>query len=276
MPCIMVIHNIEIQNFGAIDHFKHDFEKEINIIQYCYRVEIFFAMQLILNHRVPYFPVHWTSRDTKIDALVNLSDKDYRLLATMNAKHNNLCVRAYDLHGNDVTKEYLYLTAHCYEQDNADIFHGGTENPLYGLARYFEEDSLHQRELSNRTEKLSEIKAFRAYLKAFVKISKPEIIRNGKPYEIVLEANGRYSVRHNGDNKTSVYLSESERVLYRYLCFLRTAEFWQGFEELRNLHSIKKPILVDNFIERLDESIDTQSLLERTKRLNKQIIILTV
>jgi hypothetical protein len=74
----------------------------------------------------------------------------------------------------------------------------------------------------------------------------------------------------------SVFLSESEQTLFRYLCFLRTAEFWQGFEELRNLHSVKKPILTRDFLERLDESIDTQNVLERTKRLNRQIIMLTI
>ena len=73
-----------------------------------------------------------------------------------------------------------------------------------------------------------------------------------------------------------VFLSESEQTLFRYLCFLRTAEFWQGFEELRNLHSVKKPILTQDFLERLDESIDLQDILERTRRLNRQIIILTI
>jgi hypothetical protein len=74
----------------------------------------------------------------------------------------------------------------------------------------------------------------------------------------------------------SVCLSESEQVLFRYLCFLRTAEFWRGFEELRNLHGIKKPLIIKDFLERLDESIDTKDIIDRTVKLGRQVIILTL
>jgi hypothetical protein len=143
--------------------------------------------------------------------------------------------------------------------------------------QYLDEDRYYSSgDLSKCTDRLSEIKAFRSYLKTFIKDFKPETIRDGKRYELYLKKDGRYAVRYKGDNDMPVFLSESEQTLFRYLCFLRTAEFWQGFEELRNLHSVKKPILTRDFLERLDESIDTQNVLERTKRLNRQIIMLTI
>jgi hypothetical protein len=73
-----------------------------------------------------------------------------------------------------------------------------------------------------------------------------------------------------------VCLSESEQILFRYLCFLRTAEFWRGFEEIRNLHGVKKPLIIKDFLERLDESIDTSSIINRTMELGRQVIILTL
>ena len=60
-------------------------------------------------------------------------------------------------------------------------------------------------------------------------------IRDGKRYELYLKKDGKYAVRYKGDNDMPVFLSEWQQTLFRYLCFLRTAEFWQGFEELRNL-----------------------------------------
>jgi hypothetical protein len=91
-----------------------------------------------------------------------------------------------------------------------------------------------------------------------------------------MKKDGRYAVRYKGENDMPVFLSDSEQTLFRYLCFLRTAEFWQGFEELRNLHGVKKPMLIGNFLERLDESMDTQDVLERTKQRNRQMIMLTI
>jgi hypothetical protein len=76
-------------------------------------------------------------------------------------------------------------------------------------------------------------------------------------------------------DEVPVFLSASDRTLFRYLCFLRTAEFWHGFESLRNLHEAGKPLVIRDFLERLDESINVGTLLERTAKLNRQIIILT-
>ena len=89
-----------------------------------------------------------------------------------------------------------------------------------------------------------------------------------------LKKDGKYAVRYKGDNDIPVFLSESEQTLFRYLCFLRTAEFWQGFEELRTLHALKKPLLVKDFLSRLDESINIENLLKRTTELERQVIIL--
>ena len=90
----------------------------------------------------------------------------------------------------------------------------------------------------------------------------------------VLDKNGKYRVRHPvfGDSEHS--LSQSEQIMFRYLCFLRTAEFWCGFEELRNLHSVKKPLIIKDLFERLDESVNTEELMQRTEKLQRQVIIL--
>jgi hypothetical protein len=57
---------------------------------------------------------------------------------------------------------------------------------------------------------------------------------------------------------------------------LKTAEFWRGFEELRNLHGVKKPLIVGNFLERIDEMVDVSEILKRTMTLNRQVVLLTV
>ena len=272
----MILKRITIQNLGAVDAFECDFENGLNIVKNRYTEEISGAIQFVLNHRASYLPRLWVSGSTRIEALVCILGKEYLLIVAPNLKQNDLCLRAYDVDGYEKTREYLYLTSHCAEQDLCEVFNKDAPKMFFKPIQYLDEDRYYSpSDLSKCTDRLSETKAFRSYLKTFIQDFKSETIRDGKRYEFYLKKDGRYAVRYKGDNDMPVFLSESEQTLFRYLCFLRTAEFWQGFEELRNLHCVKKPIIIADFLERLDESIDMQDILERTKRLNRQIITLT-
>lgn len=270
----MVLKRIAIRNFGTLERFEYDFEDGLNIINSRHTDEISHAICLTLGHKYFSLPEYRTGRNSVIEALVGIGEKEFYVV--IKNKSCNLCLNAHDKSGNELTKEYLYLTSHCREQDVSDVFGGGNKT-FFKLLQYLDEDRHYSsQELSKRTEMLSETKSFRSYLKSFIANSKPELIHDGKRYELCLDAKGKYVVRYRGDNDTPVFLSESEQTLFRYLCFLKTAEFWQGFEELRNIHSVKKPILIKDFLERLDETVDTQDMLERTRQLNRQIIVLTV
>ena len=273
----MILKFIGIRSLGTRDTFQYAFENGLNIVKNRYTEEISGAIQFVLNHRAFSLPKLWVRRSTQIEALVCILKKEYLLLATQNQKQNDLCLRAYDVDGHEKTREYLYVTSHCAEQDLCEVFDKNTSKMFFKPIQYLDEDRYYSpSDLSKRTDRLSETNAFRSYLKTFIKDFKSETIRDGKRYELYLKKDGRYAVRYTGENDMPVFLSESEQTLFRYLCFFRTAEFWQGFEELRNLHCVKKPIIIADFLERLDESIDMQDVLERTKRLNRQIIILTI
>ena len=271
----MILKRITIQNLGAVDAFEYDFENDLNIVRSRYTDEISGAIQFVLNHRAFSLPKLWVRRSTKIEALVCILGTEYLLIVAPNLKQNDLCLRAYDVDGHEKTREYLYLTSHCAEQDLCDVFDKDAKKTFFKPIQYLDEDRYYSpSDLSKRTDRLSETKAFRSYLKTFIKDFKSETIRDGKRYELYLKKDGRYAVRYKGDNDMPVFLSESEQTLFRYLCFLRTAEFWQGFEELRNLHALKKPLLVKDFLSRLDESINIENLLKRTTELERQVIIL--
>ncbi len=273
----MILKHITIQNLGSIDFLTHDFADGFNIVKRRYIDEISYAIQIVLNHKAISLPTFGARRGSKIEAIVSVEEKQYLLTATHDPKRENPRLQACDENGADVTREYLYLTSHCPEHDLADAFREAPEDCFFRVLQYADEDRYFRpKEFSKLTDGLSQIKAFRSYLRSFVKKFKSEPIREGKHYEFVLETNGRYGVRYKNEDNFPVVLSESEQTLFRYLCFLRTAEFWHGFEELRNLHSIKKPLLVEKFLERLDESIDIQDLVQRTMQLERQIIILSV
>lgn len=272
----MIIKELKVQNLGRISHFSHKFEEGANVLGDYRRDELSFAIRLIFNHKIPPPPSISVGVDTRIEATVLLAEKEYSVLATPdnNGRFKLFCQ---DSSGKDATHEYLYSTTHTYEQDMTDIFSGSEEEEvLLRFFKYANEDLYYSKdELSRNTGGLSNIKAFRRYLREFIESFEPELLRDGKGYEIVLRKDGRYAVRCRTYGLRSNMLSESERMMFKFLCFLRTAEFWQGFEEIRNLHSVKKPLLISGFLEKLDESIDVGELLLRTEKLKRQTILIT-
>ena len=43
---------------------------------------------------------------------------------------------------------------------------------------------------------------------------------------------------------------------------------------MRNLNGIRKPLVIKDLLERLDESVDVSELLERSLQLGRQMIVL--
>lgn len=268
----MLLKKISISHLGGIKKFSWKFSDTLNVVKERYTDELFCAITAVLHNKsTPCMLPIWICKESRIDAVVSINEKTFYIRITPNEDLNEIKLSAFDEQKRETTAEYLYLSSHCEEHDLSDIFIGNEKHAFLRILNYLNEPEMPDR----YDDGLLHIKAFRSYAFDYVQNFKPEPLREGKRYEIVLEKNGLYGVRYMDDGEQPVYLSESEQMLFRYLCFLKAAEFWQGFEEIRNLHSVKKPFIIKDFLERLDESIDVAELFSRTLKLGRQIIILT-
>ena len=273
----MILKSLTVQNLGSVDFFSCDFFDRLNVVKTRYIDTISAVLRFVLHHTSPPLPDCWVREDTRIDAHILLEGEHYLLVATPNQAQKDLCSFCYDERGVDVTLKYRYRSLHCAEQDVSDVFEGREDTMLLRCLQYTNADFYASpEELSAQTNGFSDTGAFRRHLRAFLDHFQPELLHDGKQYEIVLEKSGKYAVRCKIDTRTPPLLSESERTVFRYLCFLKTAEFWQGFEEVRNLHFVQKPLIIKDFLERLDASVNPENLLRRTAQLNRQILLLTL
>ena len=271
-----MIRSISIRNFGRIQNFTYRFTDLLNIVSDRATDELSCAIGLVLNSKstssLPHFEA---SEETEISARVDLEGEQYLIRAFWLSNKRCFKTFAFNSRGQKVTEDYMHYLDHCEQQDHADRFDGDQKSHHLCLVRHLgQEDPNLLHELHRTTDGYTRIRSFRAYLTNFIKNFQPENLCEGKQYEIAIDDNGIYTVRHP-KHGTDVYLSESEQRLFRYLCFLRTAEFWRGFEELRNINNVKKPLVVENFIEKLDDSIDLSYIANRTVRLGRQVILLS-
>ena len=267
----MFIQHITIENFGAIRHYDTEFRRGLNIVESRYTTEIHEAIAfLVCNDQVPGIPEQWLRDDLLISATICLEDTIY-----------TVCIRsvlgrpqmfATDPTGADATEQYQYALSHCEEQNGAELF-GGWEPYIHlRLCDYCDWDA--RDFLSDRTDRLIDTKTFHRYLLGYIRSFVPEPLGSKKNYLVSINQQGKFEVMLPGF-EGEIHLSETEKRLFSYICFLNVAEFWAGFEKMRDLHHEKKPLLIQDFLEFLDEGADISGLLTRTQKLHRQIIILT-
>lgn len=267
----MFIQHITIHNFGVIRYYDADLTQELNLIESRHTDEIAAVVGFLLcNTPPPTIPQQWLQADTQISAVINLEDTAYSICAK--PQLGQLQLIATDATGGDATAQYQYALSHCKEQDEIESFDGQDKEVPLRLCRYrYREDD---DDLSGRTERLADTNTFRRYLCQYTQDFRPEPINSKKKYQTAVSEQGIFEARYPGFSG-EVFLSETEEKLFLYICFLNIAEFWAGFEKIRDLHHEKKPLLIRDFIEFLDESANINALIARTQKLQRQIIILT-
>lgn len=127
-------------------------------------------------------------------------------------------------------------------------------------------------DFSKVTDGFGETRSFRALINQYIRGFSPIRLHNGKDFWLHLMPTGQFVIKNNNglENPT---LSESEDTLYHYLCFVCLAEFWSAAETIRNFNHINKPLIISDFLEHLDQSIDVSDILQRTAQINRQIFL---
>ena len=128
---------------------------------------------------------------------------------------------------------------------------------------------------SKATGGVGDTEYFRQYLNNYIKNFTPERIRENKQYMLTLDSEGRFIVT-DGVSEMQPCMSETEKTIYHFLCFIHIAEFWKGLEKIRNVNYEQKPLIIDEFIGKIDASIDPSPYITMAKKINEEsVFILT-
>ena len=174
----------------------------------------------------------------------------------------------------DCFEEFRGLMSASIEIDSLSFFKSsGWQDYSHRLNKYLRLIYQNDNVFFKHTNSFSSTRTFRAFITQYIKHFKPIRLRENRDYYLVLKQNGVFAV-YKGDSDESADLSENERMLSSYLCYLSLADFWERAERIRNLNTVTKPLVISDFMERLDESINTFEILNRTNRLSRQTILL--
>lgn len=201
-------------------------------------------------------------------------DKNYRIIGEKNAGEMQFSVAVYN-EDRECTEEYFAAISQSEEMDSSLYFHRLVRQDFpHKLLRYKDlQKHYPDGNFAQLTNGYGTTRSFRAFLTDYIKNFKPILLREGKNYFLEISECGAFTVIDSDRNETAD-LSESETLLYHYLSFISIADFWDRAEKIRNMNRVKKPLVVSEFLERLDESVDITEILRRTDRLDRQTIII--
>ena len=260
----MRIRSISIDNFGTIRQYETKFSSGFNEIRTSAAPAFAVALQILLWNKTPSYPKRWIRDATKIEAVVQTKQADYRVVLTPDRARAKLVLSAFDSNGADRTSHYLQTVPSDAEETDRNIFYGGNRNIYFALKCSDGE---------GRADAVSHTRTFASYRRQYAMHFKPLPIRNG--YFLALRENGSFAVEDARRRPYTGQLGESDERLARYLCFLQVAAFWDGFEQIRNIHHERKPLLLLDFLEYLDASVLASGKLRQAENLDRQILALT-
>lgn len=174
----------------------------------------------------------------------------------------------------ECTEEYFDIVRKAEEIDSGIFFHRFKRQDYpHKLFKYRDLLKYYPNgDFSALTNGYGTTRSFRGFMTDYIKHFKPIKLREGKELFLKLSSDGEFNVGYLGSDE-KVFLSESEQVLYHYLSFISVADFWSGAEKIRNLNRVNKPLIVSNFLERLDDSIDLSEIVRRTNEIDRQVIM---
>lgn len=272
----MIIKRITVKNFGSIQFYDAFLTSKLNILDTLFTWEISTVIELVLCSKV--LPECYSTSvrdDTLITAEVLVAESSYYIELKPTNK-GLLKLTVLDDKENDVTEFYRTIISHCTEQDTIDNFDGRDDSFPLRLCWYRGCDDYEvPKDLHSRSNYVVSTKTFRSHLVRYIKAFEPEPINNIKNYKATINNQGKFEVVYPGVSG-ELPLSETEEKLFWYICFLNVAEFWTDVENIRNMHHEKKPLIIKNFLEFLDQTTDIDGLIARTTKLGRQVIMLTL
>lgn len=265
-----IITHLTIVRLGKLSRFETSLDSCVNILKTEFSEEIILALTVLLNVTPkPVLPTAFIHDNTLILADILCSNEQYTVKIMPDTDKKELVTAAFDRYGNDVTRKYLYEMSHCADEDKLVLFdaeNSAAKDLIYG---YYNRDTLTSSE--NHIKKDVNTQAFRLWLRKFAQNSPPEPISRGGNLKAALNTDGNFSVISDSNH---FELSEQEKAIFNYICHLKALSLWDGFEEIRNFHYIKKPIIVRLFSPNREKTNSEEEFIEKMN-VGRQVITFT-
>ena len=136
------------------------------------------------------------------------------------------------------------------------------------LAFYKDNKYFYKGSFSTLTNGIGETRTFRAFVNEFIKKYEPELISKENDLWLSLKENGEFVVTKGENGEATADLTPKDFFLYNLLCFLNLVKFWDEFNEIRDMNTIKVPVFI-----KLPENCDFNCIVEIIKKMKVHFVV---
>ncbi len=174
----------------------------------------------------------------------------------------------------DFTNEYFSLVKKSAEESVITSFEDiSKQNYPLRLAFYKDSKYYFKGRFSKMTNGIGVTRSFQSFLSNFIKEFKPEQINKEKNLWLTLKENGEFVVIKGEAGEEATNFSEDDFLKYSLLCFMKLVEFWDGFNNLRNINAVKTPLIVISDKKKVFAEKGENKLNNKLKKANRQIVV---
>ncbi len=274
----MIIKNLKIENHPGLHDIELSFDKDFNAICGRKSLSVLGAIGTLLKNRPLSEGAEVGKRQagTIISADIDAGHSVYRVSAQSSKAEGKWIYDAVLKDGKKMATDFYQLVRQCREEQDVSWFSHANANlyPSY-FQRYRDTELFYKTgEFFSLTDGTGETRTFRSLLTEFISQFRPERLIPLKEYEIFLDKNGCFTVSNPKHPGQDACLSESDRLLFEYRCFLYINEFWSTVECIRDLHHEWPPVIISGLLEYLDPYVaDSGEYMEKTARLGRQVFL---
>lgn len=266
----MILKELRVRDFGKIDYFEASFDPRLTVLSEKHADDVIKAIgvvtcnQALSGNEAKQMP----SENTYISAVLELHGDTFRLDFTgipPGGKHEAFI---YDTNHFVNPAELLKDIHLCKEEEGLTYYRFDRKNEYSELLfKYREYDKFYSHgEFAERTDGAGITRSFRAFLAQYIKEK-----RTGQldlfGYNAGLLPSGKFILLCTENIK------ETDARLFDYACYLGVKEFWEQFENIRNMNYEKWPGIVD--ATGSDDISEYKKLFFRLGDKERQMIILT-
>ena len=261
----LTLKRLSYEHMGPVSLWQKEFCQQLVILQDRHAAITGCVLRLVAG--VLSACDHLCSKNSRVEAAVEIGDRTYQILILFPETPPTFHVS--DEAGRDRTLWYLQTVAHPEEIQKLSYFES---SPLY--THRLQQYRACPHDFRDTTADMSMTQTFRTHLRQFIRRFRAHPLQPEKDLWLCLERNGRFTLRRDFSGDELPCLSETEAHLFRYYCFLHLLDFWSGMEILRNHQEVHLPVLIQGFINRLDEAVAQNPLYDALPISRRQVIVL--
>lgn len=272
----MILKKLTIENFGKIKRFEASFNSQLAVIPDLNADEIVQAIGLVTNNKAlsGLIATQMQADKTYISAELEIKNEQYLINTSGQPQAGTIEYKAYKadsmmsispdeiFHSIRLCEEEEGLTHFCFDKKNvyAERFLHYKDPDKY----YF------PGEFQKLTDGAGTTRSFRACLSKYIRDYEPDVTPLME-YKMGILSDGRFVCYDANSPNTITKLEDGDLRLFDYLCYLDVNDFWNSFEEIRDMNHERWPMIID--AADLVNAPNFNELLTKSYGLQRQLIL---